>query len=596
MANKVNITLNGFPIEIEKGKTILQAAEESGITIPTLCYHKDLCVAGNCRVCIVEVIGQSRLSASCATPCEEGMEILTNSLKVRNSRKHIIELLLSEHNADCTKCYRNGNCELQKLASEYKIMTQDFIELVPLKKMTIDNFSPSIIKDDSKCIRCQRCVRTCAEIQGVNALTVAHKGDKMKITTFFEKYMRDVVCTNCGQCVNHCPTGALVEKNYIEEVWEAIANPNKHVVVQTAPAVRIGLGEELGMKPGSRVTGKMVAALKRLGFDSVLDTDFTADLTIMEEGTELLTRLKKALVDKDKTVQLPMATSCSPGWIKYIEHMYPEHLGNLSTCKSPQQMFGALVKTYYAKARNLDPENIVSVSIMPCTAKKFEAYRPEMHDSGFRDVDYVLTTRELAILIKQAGLDFNKIEPMKYDRLMGESTGAAVIFGATGGVMEAALRTAYELVTGREVPFKNLNIEPVRGMDGIRETSIKIENPLKEWQFLDGVELKCAVAHGLINAKKVMDLVKSGESSYHFIEFMACPGGCLGGGGQPIPTNPEIRKKRMEAIYAEDSDLPIRKSHENPEVAKLYKDFLKEPLGEISHHLLHTKYTKRQRY
>lgn len=596
MGQTIRLTINGLTTEIEKGKTILEAAEKLGFTIPTLCYHKDLCIAGNCRVCAVEVVGQTRLSASCATPCEEGMEILTNSLKVRNSRKHIIELLLSEHNADCTKCYRNGNCELQKLAAEYKIMTQDFIELAPLKNYTIDNFSPSIVKDDSKCVRCQRCVRTCTELQGVNALTVAHKGDKMKITTFQEKFIRDVVCTQCGQCVNHCPTGALVEKNYIEEVWEAIANPNKHVVVQTAPAVRVGLGEELGLKPGTRMTGKMVAALKRLGFDSVLDTDFTADLTIMEEGTELLTRLKKALAEKDKTVQLPLATSCSPGWIKFIEHMYPEHLGLLSSCKSPQQMFGALAKTYYAKARNLEPENIVSVSIMPCTAKKFEAYRPEMHDSGYRDVDYVLTTRELAILIKQAGIDVNKLEPMKYDRLMGESSGAGVIFGATGGVMEAALRTAYELVTGREVPFKDLNIEPVRGMDGIREASIKIENPLKEWEFLDGVELKCAVAHGLVNAKTVMDAVKEGKADYHFIEFMACPGGCLGGGGQPIPTNPEIRKKRAEAIYAEDRDLPIRKSHENKEVQKLYKDFLGHPLSEVSHRLLHTKYTRRDRF
>ncbi len=595
-SKNVNVTINGFPVEIQTGKTILEAAESQGIKIPTLCFHKDLCVAGNCRVCVVEVAGQTRLSAACATPCEEGMEILTNSLKVRNSRKQIIELLLSEHNADCTKCYKNGNCELQTLSSEYKIMTQDFIELVPLKKFTVDMYSPSIIKDDSKCIRCQRCVRTCAELQGVNALTVAHKGDQMSITTFFEKAMRDVVCTNCGQCVNHCPTGALVEKNYIEDVWEALADPTKHVVVQTAPAVRVGLGEELGLEPGNSVTGRMVAALKRLGFDSVLDTDFTADLTIMEEGTELLTRLKKALVDKDENVTLPMATSCSPGWIKYIEHMYPELLNHLSTCKSPQQMFGALAKTYYAKARNLDPDKIVSVSIMPCTAKKFEAFRPEMYDSGYRDVDYVLTTRELAILIKQAGLDFNKLEPLKYDRLMGESSGAAVIFGATGGVMEAALRTAYEIVTGREVPFENLDITPVRGMDGIREASVKIENPLKEWAFLEGVELKCAVAHGLINAKTVMDSVKAGTADYHFIEFMACPGGCLGGGGQPIPTNPEIRQKRAEAIYAEDRDLPIRKSHENPEIAKIYKDFLKEPLGEISHHLLHTKYTKRERY
>lgn len=593
MQNKVKITINGETVEVEKGTSILDAAKQVGIIIPTLCYHKDLCVAGNCRVCVVEVVGQKRLSPACATPCEEGFEILTNSLKVRNSRKYILELLLSEHNSDCTRCYKNGNCELQSLASEYKIMEQEFIRLVPFKNYTIDKFSPSIIKDDSKCVRCQRCVRTCAELQGVNALSVAYKGDQMKITTFFEKSLNDAVCTNCGQCIIHCPTGALVEKNYIEEVWDAIADKTKHVVVQTAPAVRVGLGEELGFPPGTRLTGKMVSALKHLGFDAVMDTDFTADLTIMEEGTELLTRLKRALVDKDPDVKLPMATSCSPGWIKYIEHLFPENLDMLSSCKSPQQMFGALVKTYYAQARKLDPDKIVCVSIMPCTAKKFEASRPEMHDSGYRDVDYVLTTRELAIMIKQAGIDFSKIEEMHYDRLMGESTGAGVIFGSTGGVMEAALRTAYEIVTGRDVPFENLNITPVRGMEGIREASIKIENPLQEWAFLDGVELKCAVAHGLVNAREVMKAVNSGKANYHFIEFMACPGGCLGGGGQPIPTNPEIRRKRAEAIYAEDEGMPLRKSHLNPEVIKIYKDFLGKPLSEKSHHLLHTKYVKR---
>jgi NADH-quinone oxidoreductase subunit G/[NiFe] hydrogenase diaphorase moiety small subunit/NADP-reducing hydrogenase subunit HndD len=596
MTKKIKISINGVFVEIEEGTTILDAARQAGVIIPTLCYHKDLCVAGNCRVCVTEIAGQKRLSAACATPCEEGMEILTNSLKVRNSRKHIIELLLSEHNADCTRCYKNGNCELQLLASEYKIMTQDFIRLAPLKKYSIDMFSPSIVKDDSKCVRCQRCVRTCVELQGVNALTVAHKGDQMKITTFFEKAMSDVVCTTCGQCINHCPTGALVEKNYIEEVWDAIADKTKHVVVQTAPAVRVGLGEELGFGIGTRVTGKMVAALKRLGFDAVMDTDFTADLTIMEEGSELLDRLKKVLVEHNPEVKLPLATSCSPGWIKYIEHMFPDYLDYLSTCKSPQQMFGALAKTYYAKARNLDPESIVSVSIMPCTAKKFEANRPEMHANGYRDVDYVLTTRELAIMIKQAGIDFMKLDDMHYDRLMGESTGAGVIFGATGGVMEAALRTAYELVTGREVPFENLNIMPVRGMEGVKEASVKIENPLKEWIFLDGVELKCAVAHGLVNAGKIMEEIQSGKTSYHFVEFMACPGGCLGGGGQPLPTSPEIRRKRAEAIYAEDAGMPLRKSHQNPEVNKIYKDFLDHPLSEKSHHLLHTHYTARERF
>ncbi|MDP4183697.1 MAG: NADH-dependent [FeFe] hydrogenase, group A6 [Bacteroidota bacterium] len=596
MSEKVNITINGIPLRINENTTILEAAQKMNIKIPTLCFHKDLCVAGNCRVCVVEIAGDKRLVAACATPVSEGIEVLTNSLKVRNSRKHIIELLLSEHNADCTKCYKNGNCELQKLASEYKIINQDFINLASLKKYKIDYYSPSIIKDDSRCIRCQRCVRTCTEIQGVSALTVAYKGNNMKITTFFDKPMNDVVCTNCGQCVNHCPTGALIEKNYIEEVWEAIGNPEKHVIVQTAPAVRIGLGEEFGFNPGERVTGKMVAALKRLGFDTVLDTDFTADLTIIEEGNELLQRLKKVFVDKDPSVKIPMVTSCSPGWIKYIEHMYPDFLGNLSSCKSPQQMFGALAKTYFAQSRNIDPDKIVSVSIMPCTAKKFEASRPEMHDSGYRDIDYVLTTRELAIMIKQAGIEFNQLEDMEYDHLMGESSGAGVIFGATGGVMEAALRTAYEIITGRDVPFENLNITPVRGMESVKEASIKLENVKPEWGFLEGIELKCAVAHGLINAHQVMETVKNGTAIYHFIEIMACPGGCLGGGGQPIPTNPEIRKKRMEAIYAEDMGKPIRKSHLNPEIIQIYRDFLGEPLGEVSHHLLHTKYVPRERY
>lgn len=596
MEKNVKITINGEAVEIKEGTSILDAARQIGVNIPTLCYHKDLCIAGNCRVCIVEIAGQKRLSPSCATPCEEGMEVFTNSVKVRNSRKDIIEMLLSEHNADCTRCYKNGKCELQKLASDFKIMTNDLIPLAPTKFYSIDMFSPSIIKDESKCIRCQRCVRTCAELQGVNALTVAYKGDRMKITTFFEKAMNDIVCTNCGQCIIHCPTGALVEHNYIEEVWAAITDKSKHVIVQTAPAVRVALGEELGFEPGKRITGKMVAALKRLGFDTVMDTDFTADLTIMEEGTELLSRLKGVLVDHDPKVKLPMATSCSPGWIKYIEHIYPDYLGHLSTCKSPQQMFGALAKTYYAQKQNIPPEKIVSVSIMPCTAKKFEANRPEMHDSGYQDVDYVLTTRELAIMIKQAGIDFMKLDDMKFDRLMGESTGAGVIFGATGGVMEAALRTAYEIVTGREVPFKGLNIMPVRGMEGVREASVLIENPLKEWAFLDGVELRCVIAHGLVNAKKVMDAVRSGKANYHFIEIMACPGGCLGGGGQPIPTSPEIRARRAAAIYAEDEGMPLRKSHLNSEVLQLYDEFLVKPLGEKSHHLLHTTYTVRKRY
>ena len=458
-------------------------------------------------------------------------------------------------------------------------------------------FNTAIVKDDSRCIRCQRCVRTCEELQSVSALGVAYKGDKMKISTFFEHSLFEVVCTNCGQCVNRCPTGALIEKNYIDQVWDAIYDPNKHVVVQTAPAVRVALGEALGMPHGKIVTGKMVAALRRLGFNSVLDTDFTADLTIIEEGHELLTRLKKALVDKDPSVTLPMATSCSPGWIKFIEHTFPEYLPNLSTCKSPQQMFGALAKTYYAQKRKINPKDIVSVSIMPCTAKKFEANRPEMRSSGYKDVDFVLTTRELGIMIKQAGLEFEELPEEKFDSFMGSSTGAAVIFGSTGGVMEAALRTAYEIVTGREVPFDGLNIVPVRGTEGeVREATIKIENVKPEWGFLEGVELKCAVANGLAHAKNLWQNIRDGKATYHFIEVMACPGGCLGGGGQPIPTSKDIRTKRKMAIYEEDMGMPIRKSHDNPEVAEIYKEFLEKPLGHKSHELLHTTYTARKRY
>ncbi len=594
--NKINLVIDHIQVSVDKGTTILGAAKTLNIKIPTLCYHEDLCIAGNCRVCVVEQVGVDRLLPSCAIPVSEGMEILTNSLRVRQARKHIIDLLVSEHRAECTRCYKNGACELQVLSSEYLFGEATLIDLVPLKKYTIDYFSSSIIKDDSKCIRCQRCVRTCDELQNIGALTVAYKGKHMKISSFFEKPLYEVVCTNCGQCVNRCPTGALVERNYIEEVWNAINNPDKHVVVQTAPAVRIALGEALDMKTGNIVTGKMVTALRRLGFDSVLDTDFTADLTIIEEGNELLQRLKSVLDDKNTDVKLPMTTSCSPGWIKYIEHMYPQMLGNVSSAKSPQQMFGALVKTFYSKKVNQDPENIVSVSIMPCTAKKYEANRPEMHASGFKDVDLVLTTRELARMIRQAGIDFEALENDEFDSLMGVSSGAAVIFGATGGVMEAALRTAYEIVTGREVPFDGLNITPVRGMEEVKEASIRIENTLPDWSFLEGVELKTCVVHGLANAKIVMDKVVNGETNYHFIEVMACPGGCLGGGGQPIPTNLQIRKKRAEAIYHEDAGKPIRKSHENPEIIQLYNEFLKKPLGHKSHELLHTKYVERNRY
>lgn len=592
----VNLTINDQKVSVEQSTTVLAAAKKLNINIPTLCNHPDLCVAGNCRVCVVEQAGARTLVASCATPVSEGMVIHTNSLKVRNARKHIVELLLSEHRSDCTKCYKNQNCELQSLANEFAFGDHIFLDLVTGRNYIVDRSSPSFIKDDSKCIHCQRCVRTCAELQYVSAIGVANKGAHQKISSFHDRPMSHVVCTNCGQCVNRCPTGALTEKTYIDMVWDAIYNPEKHVVVQTAPAVRVALGEDLGYDPGERVTGKLVTALKQLGFHSVLDTDFTADLTIMEEGTELLTRLKKVLVDGDKTTSIPMFTSCSPGWIKFIEHKYPEFLPNLSTCKSPQQMFGALAKTYYAQRRKLDPSKIVSVSVMPCTAKKFEADRPEMRASGFKDVDFVLTTRELAVMIKQAGIDFRSLEPSNYDSIMGESTGAAVIFGATGGVMEAALRTAYEIVTGREVPFKNLNITPARGMDGVKEATIKIEGCTSDWKFLEGAELKVAIAHGLVNANKIMKLVREGKSPYHFVEIMACPGGCIGGGGQPIPTSMEIRKNRMKAIYSEDEHMVLRKSHENPDVVAIYKEFLGKPNSHKSHELLHTHYVARESY
>lgn len=592
----INLKINNQPVAVPEGFTVLQAAEKLNLHIPTLCNHPDLCVAGNCRVCVVEQKGAKALIASCAQPATEGMDILTNSLKVRNARKHIVELLLSEHRADCTKCYRNQNCELQTLANEFSFGDHIFLDLVADHEQLIDRTSASIIKDDSKCIRCQRCVRTCSELQKVSAIAVSGKGHNQKISTFHDRPISHVVCTNCGQCVNRCPTGALTEKTYIDHVWDAIYDPAKKVVVQTAPAVRVALGEDLGYDPGERVTGKLVSALKQLGFDFVLDTDFSADLTIMEEGTELLTRLKKVLVDGDTETALPMFTSCSPGWIKFIEHKYPEMLPNLSTCKSPQQMFGALAKTYFAEKREIEPQDIVSVSIMPCTAKKFEANRPEMRDSGYKDVDYVLTTRELAVMIRQAGIDFRALEPTNYDSVMGESTGAAVIFGATGGVMEAALRTAYEIVTGREVPFDGLNIMPVRGMEGVKEATVKIEGCTEDWKFLEGAELKVAIAHGLVNANRIMDAVSKGEASYHFIEIMACPGGCIGGGGQPIPTNAQIRQRRVDAIYAEDMSMAIRKSHDNPEVAAIYKEFLGEPNGHKSHELLHTHYVERMRF
>jgi NADH-quinone oxidoreductase subunit G/[NiFe] hydrogenase diaphorase moiety small subunit/NADP-reducing hydrogenase subunit HndD len=425
---------------------------------------------------------------------------------------------------------------------------------------------------------------------------MAGKGNKTIMSTFMDMPMNEVVCTNCGQCINRCPTGALVERNYIEEVWDAIYDSSKHVVVQTAPATRVALGELFNLRPGNSVTGRMVSSLRRMGFDSVLDTDFTADLTIIEEGTELLHRLKKVLVDGDKSVALPMMTSCSPGWVKFIEHAFPELLPNLSTCKSPQQMFGALAKTFYAEKKGLDPKDMISVSIMPCTAKKFEANRPEMRDSGYKDVDYVLTTRELSSMIRQSGIAVRTLEDEPYDSIMGQSTGAAVIFGVSGGVMEAAIRTVYELVTGREIPFDGLRVLPVRGMTGVKTASLLIDNVKEEYKFLEGVELKVGIAHGLANARKLMNAVRDKTIELHFIEIMACPGGCIGGGGQPIPTNIKIRTARTDATYREDEGMKYRKSHDNPEIKAIYEEFLGEPNGHKSHKLLHTYYTERKKY
>lgn len=590
---KLIVNLNGKELEANAGETILQLAKRNNIHIPTLCHHADLCLSGVCRVCVVETEGQRLLQTACNTPVANKMVIHTNSQKVRKARKMIIELLLAEHVGDCQACRRNLNCELQTLASEYGVEEVRFGKSHE-KRVEIENNTP-IVRDNDKCVLCRRCVNVCDEIQGVEAIKPVNRGKDTSIGCLYGLSLDETNCVFCGQCINRCPTGALTEKDSTQDVWKAIEDPTKHVVVQTAPAIRAALAEAFDVPPGERVTGKMVSALKMIGFDTVFDTDFTADLTILEEGTELLIRLKKALVEKQE-VALPMFTSCSPGWINYIEHYYPELLPNLSTCKSPQQMFGALIKTYYADKKGIDPKDIVSVSVMPCTAKKFEADRPEMHDSGLKDVDYVLTTRELARMIKQSGADLMQLPDSEFDAPMGISTGAAVIFGATGGVMEAAIRTAYEIVTGREVPFENLDIKPVRGLDGIKEASLPITDAVPEWSFLNGAVVKVAIANSLSKAKILMDKVRNGEADYHFIEIMACPGGCLGGGGQPIPTAPDIREKRAQAIYTEDGNMPLRKSHENPQVKQLYDEFLGEPNGHKSHELLHTKYTPKGNY
>lgn len=597
IGNLIEIKINGKDFKVPLGVTILEACRANGIHIPTLCYHEDLCIAGVCRICAVEVEGMRTLQASCAYPITSRINVWTSSEKVRKARRHILDLLLSEHYGQCYTCHRNNNCELQFLAKEYGV---DFFRFghIEGRRYSVDRSSFAVIRDMDKCVLCKRCVRTCIDLQEVGVLEATYRGDKTKISTFMDKPLADVICINCGQCINRCPTAALKANDPSDEIWEAIDNPQKHVIIQTAPSPRASIGEEFGLPAGHSMTGQLNTALRMIGFDRVFDTNFSADLTIMEEGTELLMRLKKKLVDKDDTVKLPQFTSCSPGWIKYIEHFYPDYLDYLSTCKSPQQMFGAILKTFYADLHNIDPANIVTVALMPCSAKKFECNRPEMRASGYKDIDYGLTTREMAQMIKEAGLYLPELPKSNFDDPFGEASGAGLIFGATGGVMEAALRTVYEIVTGRPVPFKNLNIEVCRGFAGIKEASILLTNVKPEWYFLEGIELKFIIAHGTANAKKVMDMLIRGEiDDYHFVEIMACPGGCIGGGGQPIPTSPEIRKKRAEAIYNEDMSLSVRKSHENPHIKFIYEKFLTDgPCGHLSHKLLHTHYVRRGRY
>ena len=571
----INLTINGQAVIADRGDSVLQAARKAGIYIPTLCEHPDLRPEGLCRVCLVQIEGSPALQPACVFPASEGMVVNTDTHTVREARRTTVQLLLSNHPDDCLACVRNGSCELQALAQELGIKDRRYAG--EKNEFVEDDTSGAIVRDPEKCVLCRRCIRVCEDIQGVGAINVLERGWKSHVAPAFSMSLSEAACVYCGQCIDRCPTGALREHDYTEEVWKALRDPDKFVVVQTAPAVRATIGEEFGLPAGTLVTSEMVSALRRLGFDRVFDTDFTADLTILEEGHELIKRLTQSGT-------LPMITSCSPGWIRFIEFFYPELLPHLSTCKSPQQMFGAIAKTYYAQKAGVDPAKMVVVSIMPCTAKKFEAGRPEMDDTGYRDVDYVLTTRELARMMHAAGIDLPRLPKSEYDDPLGVSTGAGVIFGATGGVMEAALRTAYEVVTGETL--QDVEFESVRGMEGIREAKV----------MAGDTEVSVAVAHGLGNARKLLDQIKAGTAKYHFVEVMCCPGGCLGGGGQPVPTNPEIRKKRAEAIYQADRGLPLRKSHQNPAVQQLYAEFLGEPLGHKSHELLHTHYTQRERW
>ncbi|ABY93410.1 MULTISPECIES: NADH-dependent [FeFe] hydrogenase, group A6 [unclassified Thermoanaerobacter] len=576
--DKVRVMIDSITVEVPSHYTVLEAAKEAGIDIPTLCYLKEINQIGACRICVVEIEGVRNLQTSCTYPVFDGMKVYTNTPKVREARKLNLELILSNHDRSCLTCIRNTNCELQSLSKKLGV---DEIRFEGENiKYSIDNASPSIVRDPNKCVLCRRCVSVCSEVQNVFAIGMVNRGFNTMVAPSFGRSLKDSPCISCGQCIEVCPVGAIYEKDHTKRVYEALADEKKYVVAQTAPAVRVALGEEFGMPIGSIVTGKMVAALRRMGFDAIFDTNFAADLTIMEEGSELLERLKNG-------GKLPMITSCSPGWIAFCEKYYPEFIDNLSTCKSPHMMMGALVKSYYAEKKGLNPEDIYIVSIMPCTAKKLEIERPEMQHNGIKDVDAVLTTRELARMIKEMGIDFVNLPDEEYDEPLGMSTGAAVIFGATGGVMEAALRTVADIVEGKDLD--KFDYEEVRGLEGVREATIRI----------DGKDIKVAIANGTGNAKKLLDKVKAGEVEYHFIEVMGCPGGCIMGGGQPIHNPNEMEKVkelRAKAIYEADKNLPIRKSHKNPAIQKLYEEFLGSPLSEKSHHLLHTHYSKKELY
>lgn len=570
------LMIDNKEVQVPEETTILEAARKVGIHIPTLCAMPEMDhTPGACRICVVEIDRSRALVASCVYPVAEGMKVSTHNARVRKARKSVVEFLLSDHPEDCNTCLKNGNCELQNIAElvgvrEIRVSRTDFTA------HRIDDSSPALIRDTSKCIHCLRCITVCSDIQGVDLLVSAGRGFDSRIVPAMGLDLADSVCTYCGQCAVVCPTGAIVERDDTERVFEALEDPCKHVVVQEAPAIRATLGEEFGMRAGTLVTGRMIAALRKLGFDKVFDTNFAADLTIIEEGHELLHRVKNG-------GRLPMITSCSPGWIKFIEHFYPDLLPNVSTCKSPQQMFGALAKTYYAENSGIDPKDMFVISIMPCTAKKYEALRPEMCSSGFRDVDAVLTTRELGRMIRRTGIDFVSLAPDDFDAPMGQYTGAATIFGATGGVMEAALRTVYAVVTGK--PLENLDIKPVRGLEDIKEAAVDVGELGR---------VRVAVAHGLANARKILDMIVDEAVPYHFIEIMACPGGCVGGGGQSFPVSNEKRQLRARALYHDDETVQeFRQSHENPAIDTLYKNFLKEPLGEKSHKLLHTHYVER---